>query len=66
MRLTQREREVLTLLARGMKQSKIAETLVIAPRTVYVHVNNIRQKTGVQSTFELAVNARRIAQSVTI
>jgi DNA-binding NarL/FixJ family response regulator len=42
--LTQREREVLSLLAQGQSNAKIAEALVITEPTVKHHVRNIRTK----------------------
>lgn len=60
--LTQREREVVNLLAQGKTQSIIARQLVISRHTVYAHVRNIREKTGASSAFELAVNAVRQSQ----
>ena len=45
--LTEREREVLRLLARGLTNAGIAETLGISPRTAGTHVANIFAKLGV-------------------
>jgi DNA-binding CsgD family transcriptional regulator len=39
--LTGREREVLRLVAQGQTDRKIAESLVISPRTVNRHLSNI-------------------------
>jgi DNA-binding NarL/FixJ family response regulator len=44
--LSQREREVLTLLARGERDEDIAEQLYISVRTVRSHLDRIRHKTG--------------------
>jgi two-component system response regulator DegU len=44
--LTDRETEVLTLLAQGLKNGEIAERLYITERTVKVHVSNIFRKLG--------------------
>jgi len=44
--LTQRETEVLTLIAQGLKNREIAERLYISPRTVKVHVSNLFRKLG--------------------
>jgi HD-GYP domain-containing protein (c-di-GMP phosphodiesterase class II) len=44
--LTQREVEVLRLLARGLSNKEIAERLVISPKTVANHVEHIYGKTG--------------------
>ena len=44
--LTERETEVLTLLAQGFKNRQIAERLFITERTVKVHVSNVFRKLG--------------------
>ena len=44
--LTQREVEVLRLLARGLSNKKIAQQLVISPKTVGNHVEHVFAKTG--------------------
>jgi DNA-binding NarL/FixJ family response regulator len=44
--LTDREREILSLLAQGEKDSEIAEQLYISIRTVRSHLDRIRDKTG--------------------
>jgi DNA-binding NarL/FixJ family response regulator len=47
--LTPREREVLTLLAQGMTNKGIAETLVISVNTVKRHLRSIYDKLDVHS-----------------
>jgi DNA-binding NarL/FixJ family response regulator len=47
--LTERESEVLRLLARGLKNSQIAEHLVLSPHTVSGHVQSIFGKLGLNS-----------------
>lgn len=47
--LTEREREVLSLLARGLTNQQIAERLVISPITARNHVSNILMKLQVRS-----------------
>jgi DNA-binding NarL/FixJ family response regulator len=44
--LTAREVEVLTLIASGLSNAEIAETLVVSHATVKTHVNRIFHKTG--------------------
>jgi DNA-binding NarL/FixJ family response regulator len=47
--LTNREREVLKLLARGLTQAEIAEQLFISPKTVGGHIQRILEKLDVHS-----------------
>ncbi len=49
--LTEREIEVLRLLARGHTDAQIAEALVISPRTVHAHLRSIYSKLGLSSRF---------------
>jgi predicted ATPase/DNA-binding CsgD family transcriptional regulator len=53
--LTRREREVATLVARGLTDRQIAETLVIAEGTVGVHLANIFGKLELHTRAQLAV-----------
>jgi DNA-binding CsgD family transcriptional regulator len=57
--LTDREREVLSLLARGMSNREIAAELFITPKTASVHVSNILGKLGAASRTEAAAIAHR-------
>ncbi len=50
--LTERESEVLHLMANGLANSQIADTLAIAEGTVKNHLVNIYQKLGVHSRAE--------------
>ena len=52
--LTQREVEVLGLVAAGKSNADIAEELVISPNTVIRHVSNILAKTGSSNRTESA------------
>jgi len=57
--LTDREREVLSLLARGMSNREIGSELFITPKTASVHVSNILGKLGAASRTEAAAIAYR-------
>ena len=58
--LTEREREILVLLAGGRSNPQIAEALFISPKTASVHVSNIMAKLGVDSRVEAAAVAHRL------
>jgi DNA-binding NarL/FixJ family response regulator len=55
--LTEREREVLDLLAKGYRNKEIAEKLIISERTVKFHVGIIFQKLGVSNRAEAVSRA---------
>jgi non-specific serine/threonine protein kinase len=50
--LTEREREVLRLIALGLTDRQVAESLVISRRTVHAHLRSIYGKLGVRSRTE--------------
>ena len=58
--LTEREREILVLLAAGRSNPQIAGALFISPKTASVHVSNIMAKLGVDSRIEAAAVAHRL------
>jgi DNA-binding NarL/FixJ family response regulator len=58
--LTKRERQVLTLLADGLSNRRIAQDLFISQKTVSVHISHILAKLGVTNRTEAAAAARRI------
>jgi NarL family two-component system response regulator LiaR len=57
--LTEREREVLTLMIEGLNNTQIAARLTISPSTVKSHVSNILSKLGVASRTEAVSLALR-------
>jgi DNA-binding NarL/FixJ family response regulator len=57
--LTDREHEVLGLLAEGLRQEEIAERLVISKKTVGTHIEHILGKLGVRSRAEAVAAAYR-------
>lgn len=57
--LSEREREILILVATGASNKLIAQQLVISPNTVKVHLRNIFAKVGAASRTEAALYAIR-------
>jgi len=57
--LSQREREVLGLVAHGLSDSQIADRLVISPHTVHRHVANILAKLRLPTRTAAAAHAAR-------
>ena len=57
--LTEREVEVLKLVARGLSNQEIAETLVVSIATVYTHVSKILDKLHLASRTQAALYALR-------
>jgi DNA-binding CsgD family transcriptional regulator len=55
--LTQQERHILALVARGLRNAEIAERLCISIRTVEGHLYRIFQKLNVSSRTEAAIYA---------
>ena len=51
--LSIREREVMTLMVKGLHNRRIAETLGISPRTVEVHKARVMEKLGAQNIVDL-------------
>jgi two-component system, NarL family, response regulator LiaR len=64
--LTEREKEVLQLLAKGRANKGIASELVISEKTVKVHVSNILGKLGVSSRTQAALYAARVGLVTTL
>ncbi|MGY6018459.1 response regulator [Streptomyces spinosirectus] len=55
--LSDREREVLTLLARGLNNAEIAEALGLSPLTAKTHVSRIMGKLGARDRAQLVIVA---------
>jgi len=55
--LTEREREVLALVARGLSNSEIGEELVISPATAKTHVSRVMMKLAARDRAQLVVTA---------
>jgi len=58
--LTERETDVLRLVAQGESNKQIARSLQITEKTVKVHVSNILSKLGVQSRTQATLYAIRV------
>jgi DNA-binding NarL/FixJ family response regulator len=58
--LSDREREVLHLLAAGYQNPEIGRELFISPKTVMHHAASIYRKLGVRSRAEAAALAARV------
>ena len=58
--LTERETDVLRLLAQGKSNKEIARTLHIAEQTVKTHVSHLLDKLGVPSRTQAALYAIRV------
>ncbi|MGH8976002.1 MAG: LuxR C-terminal-related transcriptional regulator, partial [Acidimicrobiia bacterium] len=59
--LTPTERQVVDLLAQGLRNAEIAERLFVAPSTVKTHLGHVFAKLGVSTRAELAALAARRA-----
>ena len=58
--LSDREREILAFVSRGLGDREIAEQLVLSPHTVHRHVANIRRKLGSPSRTAAVAEAARL------
>jgi|GEM_PF-670445 len=58
-RLTQREKEILSILAMGKTNAEVAQKLFISDHTVKVHVQNIFRKLGVPNRVKAAIWAQK-------
>jgi DNA-binding NarL/FixJ family response regulator len=57
--LSEREREVLQLIAEGQSNKEVADTLAVSPATVETHRAHIFQKLDVHNTAEVVLYAVR-------
>ena len=57
--LSEREREVLSLIAEGLTNTEIAERLVLSPNTVRNHVSHVLSKLGLSRRSEAAALAAK-------
>jgi two-component system, NarL family, response regulator len=57
--LTPREREIVRLVALGLRNAEVAQRLSISEVTVKTHLNNVFQKLGLRDRVELALYAIR-------
>ncbi len=53
--MTEREREVLEQIARGLTNREIAEQMVISEKTVKTHVSNLLDKLGLEDRTRAAI-----------
>jgi len=58
--LTQRETEVLNILARGFNRVEVAEHLSISPHTIMTHIKSIYRKLNVHSCTEALFEANQL------
>ena len=60
-RLSDREKQVLTLVAEGLDKDAIARELVISPHTARTHIQNVLTKLEVHSRLEAAALVAELA-----
>jgi DNA-binding CsgD family transcriptional regulator len=58
--LTAREREVLALIAEGLRNAEVAERLFLSGKTVDHHVSAILRKLGVRTRAQASAEAGRL------
>ena len=61
--LTERERQILQLIARGKSNAEIARELSLSPKTVYNYVSNILSKLQVADRAQAIIRAREAGVS---
>ena len=60
LKLTNREIEIIKLIAEGLTSQQMASKLFISPRTVETHRANLMKKTGVKNVVELVRKAQEL------
>ena len=63
LKLTKRQREVLSLLAQGLSNKEIARALVIAEATTKIHMAALLRGLGVRNRTEAAFKAANLVNS---
>lgn len=58
--LTDREKQVLKLVAEGNRQKEIADQLKLSVKTITAHITNISNKTGIKGIAKLTKYALSI------
>ncbi len=58
--LTEREVEVLTLIARGLRNAEVAEILGLAQTTIASYIKSVYRKLGISSRAEASWHATRL------
>jgi DNA-binding NarL/FixJ family response regulator len=58
-RMTQREREIVDLIAQGLSNKEMARRLNLSPYTIKSHVHNILEKLALHSRLQLAAHAHQ-------
>lgn len=58
--MSDRQYEVITLLALGMTDETVARRLDVSPRTVQRHVSQVMEQLGVRSRLELGIRLTKM------
>jgi len=59
-KLTARENEVLSLLAKGMSREEIATKLFVSPETVKMHIKNIYKKLKAKNKVDALIKMKML------
>lgn len=59
-KLSEREKEILTFIAKGLKRNEVAELLELSPNTVAAHLKRIYNKLNVSTRAEATMEALRL------